>query len=80
MKPLSVKGKVDVDVSPELQNACSDLSKVLYPLPPGIEISALVTMVCRTAIAYDIPRDVFLDALGSGYDTFKLMLSEGTMH
>jgi hypothetical protein len=79
MKPINVKAKVENDASPELRDACRNLSEILYPLHPAIEISALVTMVCRTAVVYDIPKDAFIDALNEGYDTFKLMMAEGPM-
>lgn len=75
----SMKLKTEDNVSPELFEACRDLSVLLDRLPLEVEVSALITLVCRSAVMYDINREVFLKSLGEGYDAFKLMVADGPM-
>lgn len=73
---LKVKHEDDRGVSSDLVHACDSLREVLRPLDPNVEISALVTMVCRCAAVYRLDKNIVLKAIDEGYDAFMLALTD----
>jgi hypothetical protein len=76
MPNLRIKHEGDTSVSTDLVEACDSLSAVLRPLDPNVEISALITMVCRCAVVYGLNKNVVLKAIDDGYDAFMLAISD----
>lgn len=71
-----IEMKLETSATAELIDACDSLHEILRPLDPRIEVSALITMMCRRAVLYGLDKDLVLEAIDHGYDAFKLAMSK----
>ncbi len=63
------------EVPEDLITACEGISKLLAPLHPQTEVSALITLLCRLSVVYGMDRDMVTNAVAAGYDAFALALA-----